>query len=421
MELAVGDDPLMTENTGQALAGEHYRVERLLLHLPVGLRFPDRVLEQEFVRYCTTQAVAMAHAASWILSLIYLGMVGLSFYLFGHEILAGDQLAWMVAAVPAGIGLLAGLMLAQRRRWDAYYQTYVGISGGISLYAMLTGGLLFHDPQLAQHSTYIVMAILIILGGVSLLPRSALVTYVLAGVAAVATVMALDQPINWPQFSNYYGSGCLISLVFCYFHEKQLRLQFLQARLLEIEKGELDILSRKLEQMAREDALTRLANRRFFNETFAAEWDRALRNNEKLSLVFIDVDHFKRYNDFYGHLGGDNCLSAMGRVLREALLRPADMAARYGGEEFVMLLPDTGGSGARKVAERVLAAVDALSLPHAASPVADRVTVSLGTATVRVVEGMSPSMLINLADEAVYRAKAGGRHRVEVGPDPDVV
>lgn len=167
-----------------------------------------------------------------------------------------------------------------------------------------------------------------------------------------------------------------------------------------------------LEARSYQDGLTGIPNRRRFDEMLAREWARAQRQGEKLSLLLGDVDHFKRYNDGYGHLEGDGCLQTVAQTLAGCLLRPTDLGARYGGEEFAVLLPGTDEGGALQVAERILASVRALGRPHAFSPVAPHVTLSLGAATLQPAPDQPASALVGAADQALYGAKEAGRDRV---------
>jgi diguanylate cyclase (GGDEF)-like protein len=160
------------------------------------------------------------------------------------------------------------------------------------------------------------------------------------------------------------------------------------------------------------DGLTGLANRRRFDEALSQAWALAVRQRSSLGLVLLDVDHFKAYNDAYGHPAGDACLCAVGRALTTALPRVSDLVARYGGEEFVVLLPGTGLEGARDVAETLRRAVEAISLPHAHSSAADHVTVSLGVASMIPSLDLEAASLVQAADQALYRAKQDGRNGV---------
>jgi diguanylate cyclase (GGDEF)-like protein len=168
------------------------------------------------------------------------------------------------------------------------------------------------------------------------------------------------------------------------------------------------------------DGLTGIANRRQFEETIHREWLRAQRVGSPLSLLMIDIDAFKSYNDHYGHQAGDRCLQAVAQSLKHAVHRPADLSARYGGEEFAVLLPDTDACGARFLALHLLQAVDVMRLPHANSPASDHVTVSIGVSAfedfalprdAQPLQHLQVSVLVAAADQALYAAKAGGRHQ----------
>ncbi len=172
-------------------------------------------------------------------------------------------------------------------------------------------------------------------------------------------------------------------------------------------------LTDELRRMATVDALTGLANRRGLDAALRREWQRAQRDGEPLALLLIDVDHFKKYNDRHGHPAGDACLQAVAAALQGGSQRPADVVARYGGEEFALLLPQTDEAGAVHVAQRILQTLDAMALPHGASPTAPLVTVSIGVCS--HVPASAPALqvadLLCSADQALYAAKAAGRAR----------
>lgn len=174
----------------------------------------------------------------------------------------------------------------------------------------------------------------------------------------------------------------------------------------------LKLQSDILRSMALLDGLTGVANRRKFDEQLLRDWRQSQREQTSLSLILVDVDHFKRYNDHYGHQAGDAALQAVARVLTSTLRRPHDLLARYGGEEFVGVLPNTGLSEAVKLAERMQAGVRALNLEHSGSPEAQVVTISLGVATVVARSDLAPQALVEAADQQLYAAKQAGRARV---------
>jgi len=179
--------------------------------------------------------------------------------------------------------------------------------------------------------------------------------------------------------------------------------------------AEMEEANRKMMHLSVTDALTGLANRRHFNESLSGEYVRHLRSGEELSLLFLDIDAFKAFNDQYGHLEGDECLRRVANTLAENMRRPGDLAARYGGEEFVCILPATGRAGAGKVAENIRHSVEALAIPHRASPTAPVVTVSLGVVTTRCEGVDNPNVIVAAADAYLYQAKKGGRNRVIQG------
>lgn len=168
----------------------------------------------------------------------------------------------------------------------------------------------------------------------------------------------------------------------------------------------------ELRGLAATDALTGLGNRRAFDETLEREWNRSIRYREPISLALLDIDHFKRFNDHYGHKPGDECLAKVGHLLTETVFRPGDMIARYGGEEFAIVLPGTSAEGALQVAERVRQIVEHQGWRHVGSP-EGCITVSIGVATIEPTPRQAKSTLFEQADAALYKAKAQGRNRVE--------
>ena len=163
------------------------------------------------------------------------------------------------------------------------------------------------------------------------------------------------------------------------------------------------------------DALTGIANRRAFDERLALEWRRCGRTQLPVSLLMVDIDHFKLYNDHYGHPAGDDALVQAAGAMRRAAGRVQDQVARYGGEEFVILLPQLDAQGATGVARRLMAELEGLDLPHAASPTGPRLTVSIGIASMVPDEHSTPADLVQVADALLYQAKAGGRNRYMLG------
>ncbi len=179
----------------------------------------------------------------------------------------------------------------------------------------------------------------------------------------------------------------------------------------ETQSEQLETEKLKFEALSFRDGLTGIYNRRYFDLILAKEWRVAQARQTPLSLLMIDVDKFKNYNDSQGHLMGDDCLRRLAAVLSGAVLRPTDKSARYGGEEFALLLPGVGSEGAVKVAQRVHEGIHALGIVHPASDVAPVITVSIGAASCTPQTADTPSLLVERADRALYAAKSQGRNR----------
>ena len=212
-------------------------------------------------------------------------------------------------------------------------------------------------------------------------------------------------------------TSALFSLVGNYQMEFEHRRDFLLSALQQISSRKLARMNSQLEHLSLTDGLTGLANRRHFDQTLQREWNVALRNRYPLALVFLDVDHFKNYNDHYGHQAGDACLQQVAAGLKAGLKRAQDLVARYGGEEFVCLMPECDHPAGQTKAEELRAAVEALGIAHADSPTASCVTLSIGIAVVQPSSANTPEALIAAADAALYEAKRNGRNRVSVSAD----
>jgi len=184
-------------------------------------------------------------------------------------------------------------------------------------------------------------------------------------------------------------------------------------KLITTRTAELNEANHKLELMAYQDVVTGLYNRRYLNNSLEREIRRARRNNLPISLLIADVDYFKNYNDTYGHLAGDVCLKNIANLFKQHFQRASDLVARYGGEEFCVILPNMDDEAANQLSESFLKFLWDTNLPHVASPIADRLTLSIGLATCEAHYNCDQVTLMKLADNALYAAKKSGRNRVE--------
>ncbi len=289
----------------------------------------------------------------------------------------------------------------------------VGLGAWAGLLAMHVATLLAVDGSplqtMAEYGVVFITLAVFTIANLPLKVSLAVASVALVSLLTIALFTGLAP--DWQHFGFYAVGSLLIGGLTGFAQEIRERKVFLQEKLLEMEKRELDVLTHELSLLSRKDALTGLANRRHFDEVIMREWVSNQREGAVMNLVFIDVDYFKRYNDHYGHQAGDECLRRVAAALSIQALRGADFVARYGGEEFVGMFPRTGREGLEIIAKRIIEAVDQLEIPHKLSDVSSCVTVSVGVAAMVPSREMGPDALIKMADEALYRAKAAGRHR----------
>ncbi|MDJ0647447.1 MAG: diguanylate cyclase [Xenococcaceae cyanobacterium MO_188.B19] len=225
------------------------------------------------------------------------------------------------------------------------------------------------------------------------------------------TTDILIRSINYAVERMYY---------FKKIHQRRLYLQQTNRELARQVKNctfELERQNRQLQKLfllSTTDKLTGIANRVHFEDFLQREWGNAIRNQTSLSIIMIDIDNFKLYNDTYGHLEGDRCLQQVAQTINVAVKRPKDLVARYGGEELIVILPDINLDGAEVVANNIRSQVKALNIPHASSQTSDRLTISLGVASLIPALNSEASSLILAADAALYLAKQKGRDRIEI-------
>ncbi len=378
------------------------------------LRFP-RGLEGRFRQHVQRRAIELLTYAWWVILAFYFFLGAVTWaqvqtYSDPSYLPDNEKVWWVIYLAEGGVIALL-LMLPRLPRLERWYRYYVVAIAIVAVSAITIGTSAFPDSFFNQHSSYVVILVLAIIygiGGLRLVP--AMFACISSAVISVAVIHWYDLWYNWGHFSQYVVMANTVGMLLGYLLEHRDRTMFLQSELLELEKRKMDELSQEFNRLSREDALTGLANRRHFNEVFQQEWDRARRDQRPLALVFLDVDHFKPFNDTHGHVEGDKALALVGVALKTVLRRSGDIAARYGGEEFVLLLPGTGLEGAREVALQVARSIRTLAIPHGASSVADHVTVSMGVAAQQPDGDMRGTRLLAAADEAVYAAKEAGRN-----------
>lgn len=323
--------------------------------------------------------------------------------------------SFVIAAVAVGI---LGVMARKAMR---YYSIVVGVPSTLVITKLATFPSLFENPMIGLTESYFCsLALIVVVLALRLSFRSILV--ILATSSSLVLVgdwLNSSYTLDYGNLFYYYFCVAAVCLFIAWQLEEREKTEFMQSVLIAYNSRVNEELRQKLSAQANRDPLTKLANRRAFDRLLATEWDRLKREQKPLSLLYIDIDHFKPYNDTYGHDQGDRCLIEVASHLRECLHRPADKAARLGGEEFVVLLPDTDLSGAETVAGEIMAQIDKAQIQHQASPTSEWLTLSIGVAcAVPDTEGLAHD-LVRSADQALYQAKSEGRHRVCLSRGPD--
>lgn len=371
----------------------------------------DRVDAAMFGELLAASAIPLAGSA------LASALLGLGLWTSSNSHLV---IGW-VALVFAAIAIRTVVALRSRRLLKAKGYTRsralgYALSVALSGVAWGVGGLFVHGASPLALTLIVIALQSMLMGGVvtlSLMPAAFLVFAVPAIVPMV--VMLIHDGGRVPIILAVYN---LLLLGIMTVIATRVNRSFRRTWQLTFEKEDLVTELTKahagLSILADTDGLTGLSNRRRFDQALEAELARSGRSGLPLSLIILDVDYFKNYNDSYGHLGGDTALQRVGAVLRSSCHRAMDVAARYGGDEFAAILPETDQGDAMKIAESARSRVAGLAIAHSASPVADCVTVSVGVVTCSGTKVRSWHELIAMADEQLYRAKAQGRNFVAV-------
>jgi diguanylate cyclase (GGDEF)-like protein len=254
-------------------------------------------------------------------------------------------------------------------------------------------------------------AVVIIYGFVGLRFYTAFIAGWSGGLLAIGASLLLNYNIDWILFNRTYTFSSFLGMALAYAIDRQHRENYLQNCMIELNQKKLSQQAQLLESLSRQDALTHLANRRYLEEVLTREWFSALRYQHPLTIMMIDIDYFKHYNDSLGHVAGDRCLKAIASILKQMTSRGNELAARYGGEEFMLIFPMTDHQHAEKIAMNLLQRINELALPHPNSLVCEHITVSIGVISTIPQRHHQLSDLIMQADQALYQAKKYGRNQ----------
>lgn len=364
-------------------------------------RFPQR-LEKDYRTYALTRSIK-AYRFNGLFALAVFAIICFAVY----RLIPAESLDATVQAYSCALTVMVGVRIFSFFRvFDQWFNWYVTISGvvmtTIAVYANNTIPMGAGSTLSYIGLTYILFFTYCFVG---LRLQLAMIANIVGGISGVLLTYVMGSQMDWHIMPPTFATASFLAMFLAYGLGRQERINFLQSYLLKLSLE-------KSEKQSREDALTGLANRRYLNEMLAVEWNRMLRQKQPLTIIMIDIDFFKRYNDSLGHLAGDQCLQRIAKLISEEAKRGGELAARYGGEEFVLLFPDMDADSARQHVERLIARMTKAAIPHPDSDM-KIVTVSAGVSVCVPQPNMTVDQQLRHADDALYRAKANGKNRYE--------
>ncbi|MDQ2462413.1 GGDEF domain-containing protein [Acinetobacter baumannii] len=339
------------------------------------------------------------------------------FLSFGiYQVLPTEQvLSWLSYYSWVGIIVLIAWILSFIKKLNQWFDYYVGIgsSAAVAITFILINVLENGQDNVLFHAA-MMYAIVIIYGAVGMRFYTAIIAGWVGGLIGILVSTYLNGDIDWTFLNRTYTFSSFLGMTLAYATDRQHRENYLQNCMIELNRIELMQQAQQLSLLSQQDALTGLANRRYLDETLDNEWRRALRHETPLTIMMVDIDFFKPYNDSLGHLKGDQCLKDIATAISSIAARSGDLVARYGGEEFLLLFPMTNAQQAKIQAERLMNAIKKKAIVHPCSSVSPYVTISVGVATTIPRLNDSISAFVSRADHALYQAKTNGRNQYQI-------
>lgn len=339
------------------------------------------------------------------------------FLSFGiYQVLPTEQvLSWLSYYSWVGIIVLIAWILSFIKKLNQWFDYYVGIgsSAAVAITFILINVLENGQDNVLFHAA-MMYAIVIIYGAVGMRFYTAIIAGWVGGLIGILVSTYLNGDIDWTFLNRTYTFSSFLGMTLAYATDRQHRENYLQNCMIELNRIELMQQAQQLSLLSQQDALTGLANRRYLDETLDNEWRRALRHETPLTIMMVDIDFFKPYNDSLGHLKGDQCLKDIATAISSIAARSGDLVARYGGEEFLLLFPMTNAQQAKIQAERLMNAIKKIAIVHPCSSVSPYVTISVGVAATIPRLNDSISAFVSRADHALYQAKTNGRNQYQI-------
>ncbi|EKF45395.1 TPA: GGDEF domain-containing protein [Acinetobacter nosocomialis] len=346
------------------------------------------------------------------------------FLSFGiYQVLPTDQvLSWLSYYSWVGIIVLIAWILSFIKKLNQWFDYYVGIgsASAVAITFILINVLENGQDNVLFHAA-MMYAIVIIYGAVGMRFYTAIIAGWVGGLVGILVSTYVKGDIDWTFLNRTYAFSSFLGMTLAYATDRQHRENYLQNCMIELNRIELMQQAQQLSLLSQQDALTGLANRRYLDETLDNEWRRALRHETPLTIMMVDIDFFKPYNDTLGHLKGDQCLKDIATAISSIAARSGDLVARYGGEEFLLLFPMTNAQQAQIQVERLMNAIKKIAIVHPCSSVSPYVTISVGVATTIPRLNDSISAFVSRADHALYQAKTNGRNQYQIAVNQEQI
>ncbi len=374
----------------------------------IHLKFSPLV-ENVFLDYYFSQSLSLMRI-SLVLSFFVYASFGILDVMLYSEVLEKMLVVRYAVGCPLILATLLYMFYVKREKHSQLAASFLMFFIGLSIMAMLI--MTSADPSQKYYAGLVLVTFYAYMAIGLRFCYATAVGWAVAGAYFLLSFFAIKPGFPFlvgNTFTLFFAN--IIGMVGNFLFEKSVRRGFLLSILYKIESQNLKEANAKLEKLSNTDGLTKVANRRYFEEFLEREWMRAMRYKYSISLLMIDIDYFKNYNDHLGHQAGDQCLIKIASVLKTFERRPGDIVARYGGEEFVVVLSDTSAEDARRIAEEIRRKVMSLKLSHPDSSVNDVVTISIGVAAMIPSESITKEKLIEEADKFMYQAKAYGRNQ----------
>lgn len=346
------------------------------------------------------------------------------FLSFGiYQVLPTEQvLPWFSYYSWVGVIIFLAWILSFIKKLNQYFDYYVGIGSALAVaITFILINVIENGQENVLFHAAMMYAIVIIYGAVGMRFYTAIFAGWVGGLVGILVSNYLNGVIDWTFLNRTYTFSSFLGMTLAYATDRQHRENYLQNCMIELNRIELMQQAQQLSLLSKQDALTGLANRRYLDETLDNEWRRALRHETPLTIMMVDIDYFKAYNDTLGHLKGDECLKEIAIAISSIAARSGDLVARYGGEEFLLLFPMTNSQQALIQVERLMNAIDKIAIKHPCSDVSPQVTISVGVATTIPRLNDSISAFVARADHALYKAKTNGRNQYKIAVNEEQI